>query len=60
MIAFGSLSCQGQREMDAMESEQVSPIMTIDETVAYLNLHSLTVRHLAREGEILAAKIGRQ
>ena len=46
--------------MDAVEREQVPPIMTIDETATYLNLHPLTVRRLAREGEIPAVKIGRQ
>ena len=36
------------------------PIMTVDEVSAYLNLHPLTVRRLARDGEIPATKIGRQ
>ena len=36
------------------------PIMTVDEVAEYLNLHPLTVRRLARDGEIPAFKIGRQ
>jgi excisionase family DNA binding protein len=36
------------------------PIMTVDEVSVYLNLHPLTVRRLARDGEIPAMKIGRQ
>jgi excisionase family DNA binding protein len=36
------------------------PIMTTDEVSVYLNLHPLTVRRLARDGEIPATKIGRQ
>ena len=35
-------------------------IMTIEEVARYLSLHELTVRRLAREGEIPAFKIGRQ
>jgi excisionase family DNA binding protein len=35
-------------------------IMTIGEVAQYLSLHELTVRRLAREGEIPAFKIGRQ
>ncbi|MBN1936933.1 MAG: helix-turn-helix domain-containing protein [Anaerolineae bacterium] len=34
--------------------------MTIDEVSEYLQLHPLTVRRLARDGDIPAAKIGRQ
>ena len=36
------------------------PIMTIDEVASYLSLHPLTVRRLARDGEIPAFKVGRQ
>ena len=36
------------------------PIMTIDEAAEYLDLHPLTVRRLARDGEIPAFKAGRQ
>ncbi|MGQ9457974.1 MAG: response regulator [Anaerolineae bacterium] len=40
--------------------EDLDEIMTIEEVARYLNLHELTVRRLAREGEIPAFKIGRQ
>ena len=43
------------------------PIMTVDEVAEYLDLHPLTVRRLARDGEIPAfseipfrGKVGRQ
>ena len=36
------------------------PIMTVDEVAEYLHLHPLTVRRLARDGEIPAFKVGRQ
>ncbi len=35
-------------------------LMTVEEVARYLSLHELTVRRLAREGEIPAFKIGRQ
>jgi len=35
-------------------------IMTIEKVARYLSLHELTVRRLAREGEIPAFKVGRQ
>jgi excisionase family DNA binding protein len=35
-------------------------MMTIEEIAAYLQLHPLTVRHLAREGELPIFKVGRQ
>ena len=38
----------------------VSEIMTIEQVARYLSLHELTVRRLARDGEIPAFKIGRQ
>ena len=37
-----------------------SQIMTVDEVAEYLQLHPLTVRRLAREGEIPVFKLGRQ
>lgn len=40
--------------------EDTDQIMTIEEVARYLSLHELTVRRLAREGEIPAFKIGRQ
>ncbi len=36
------------------------PVMTIDQVAEYLHLHPLTVRRLARDGDIPAIKIGRQ
>ena len=39
---------------------KLDPIMTVDEVAEYLNLHPLTVRRLARDGEIPAFKVGRQ
>jgi excisionase family DNA binding protein len=40
--------------------ETTDAIMTVDEVAKYLTLHPLTVRRLARDGEIPAVKIGRQ
>lgn len=40
--------------------EEGDEIMTIQEVARYLSLHELTVRRLAREGELPAFKIGRQ
>ena len=40
--------------------DKLDPIMTIDEVAEYLDLHPLTVRRLARDGEIPAFKVGRQ
>jgi excisionase family DNA binding protein len=37
-----------------------APIMTIDDVAKYLSLHPLTVRRLAKDGEIPAFKVGRQ
>ena len=42
------------------ETGEATPLMTIDEVAAYLQFHPLTVRRLARDGEIPAFKIGRQ
>ena len=39
---------------------QPDPIMTVEEIAEYLSLHPLTVRRLARDGEIPAFKVGRQ
>ena len=38
---------------------QKSPTMSVNETAAYLKLHPLTVRKLAREGAIPAHKAGK-
>ena len=35
-------------------------MLTITEVAKYLKLHELTVRRLAREGELPAFKVGRQ
>jgi excisionase family DNA binding protein len=35
-------------------------LMTVEEVAQYLSLHELTVRRLARAGEIPAFKVGRQ
>ena len=40
--------------------EEMSDMMTIAEVAKYLKLHELTVRRLAREGELPAFKVGRQ
>ena len=41
-------------------TKQATPMMTVDEVAEYLSLHPLTVRRLARDGEIPTTKIGRQ
>jgi excisionase family DNA binding protein len=41
-------------------SSKPTSMLTIDEVAAYLKLHPLTVRRLARQGDIPAVKIGRQ
>jgi excisionase family DNA binding protein len=43
-----------------MSDDNLPPVMTIAEVAAYLGLHELTVRRLAREGAIPALKLGRQ
>ena len=40
--------------------EKVDAIMTIEELAVYLQLHPLTVRSLARSGELPTFKVGRQ
>jgi excisionase family DNA binding protein len=40
--------------------EEMPDMMTIAEVAKYLKLHELTVRRLAREGELPAFKVGRQ
>ena len=42
------------------EDGDFNHIMTIEEVARYLSLHELTVRRLAREGDIPAFKVGRQ
>lgn len=43
-----------------MDKEDFPLIMTISEVAEYLGLHELTVRRLAREGQLPALKLGRQ
>ncbi|MBN1933676.1 MAG: helix-turn-helix domain-containing protein [Anaerolineae bacterium] len=43
-----------------MNKEDFPSIMTITEVAEYLGLHELTVRRLAREGQLPALKLGRQ
>jgi len=50
----------GAQDFIAKPFEDIDEIMTIEEVARYLRLHELTVRRLAREGEIPAFKIGRQ
>ena len=50
----------GAQDFIAKPFEDIDEIMTIEEVARYLSLHELTVRRLAREGEIPAFKIGRQ
>lgn len=50
----------GAQDFIAKPFEDVDEIMTIEEVARYLSLHELTVRRLARDGEIPAFKIGRQ
>ena len=45
---------QGADDMDETN------MLTIAEVAKYLKLHELTVRRLAREGELPAFKVGRQ
>jgi excisionase family DNA binding protein len=42
------------------ESANLPDMLTIAEVAKYLKLHELTVRRLAREGELPAFKVGRQ
>ncbi len=50
----------GAQDFIAKPFEDIDEIMTIEEVARYLSLHELTVRRLARDGEIPAFKIGRQ
>ena len=42
------------------EPKTLPDMLTIAEVAKYLKLHELTVRRLAREGELPAFKVGRQ
>ncbi len=50
----------GAQEFISKPFEDLDQIMTIEQVARYLSLHELTVRRLAREGEIPAFKVGRQ
>ncbi|MDY7040685.1 MAG: response regulator [Chloroflexota bacterium] len=50
----------GAHDFMAKPLDDLDKIMTIEEVARYLSLHELTVRRLAREGEIPAFKVGRQ
>lgn len=50
----------GAQDFISRPSENADQIMTIEQVARYLSLHELTVRRLAREGEIPAFKVGRQ
>ena len=40
--------------------EKPDPIMTINEAAEYLDVHPMTLRRLARHGQVPAFKTGRQ
>lgn len=50
----------GAQDFIAKPFDDPDQIMTIEQVARYLSLHELTVRRLAREGEIPAFKVGRQ
>jgi excisionase family DNA binding protein len=50
----------GAQDFISKPFRDVSEIMTIEQVARYLSLHELTVRRLARDGEIPAFKVGRQ
>ncbi len=50
----------GAQDFISKPFENPDQIMTIEQVARYLSLHELTVRRLAREGEIPAFKVGRQ
>jgi excisionase family DNA binding protein len=45
---------------DTESLHEMPDMLTISEVAKYLKLHELTVRRLAREGELPAFKVGRQ
>jgi excisionase family DNA binding protein len=50
----------GAQDFIAKPFQDLGEIMTIEQVARYLSLHELTVRRLARDGEIPAFKVGRQ
>ena len=51
---------EDSKSSTSANEEEMSDMMTIAEVAKYLKLHELTVRRLAREGELPAFKVGRQ
>ncbi len=67
MMSGYAVEEESRRAMDMGAQDFISrpfvdpdQIMTIGQVARYLSLHELTVRRLAREGEIPAFKVGRQ
>lgn len=50
----------GAQDFLAKPFRDIGEIMTMEQVARYLSLHELTVRRLARDGEIPAFKVGRQ
>jgi len=50
----------GAHDFLAKPFRDINEIITIEQVARYFSLHELTVRRLAREGEIPAFKVGRQ
>ena len=50
----------GDSKLSSGGVEEMPDMLTIAEVAKYLKLHELTVRRLAREGELPAFKVGRQ
>jgi excisionase family DNA binding protein len=47
-------------DTELLNRDEMPDMLTISEVAKYLKLHELTVRRLAREGELPAFKVGRQ
>ena len=47
-------------DTEMLNREDMPDMLTISDVATYLKLHELTVRRLAREGELPAFKVGRQ
>lgn len=45
---------------ERQNQDEMPDMLTISEVARYLKLHELTVRRLAREGELPCFKVGRQ
>lgn len=55
-----AMEIMGAQDFTSKPFDNADQIMTIEQVAQYLSLHELTVRRLAREGEIPAFKVGRQ